>query len=117
YSLSNIGLNYQNLNKEAYLLQEGKSHETFSLYTNSYKATTKNTTLWGGASYTNTQTKNVQWNNTLDLDRTASMVIADSVGGTMNLQTYRFNGGLAKNFTKITLCGGVVYKAELDRNI
>lgn len=114
YSFSNIGLNYQNLNKEAYLLQEGKSHKTFSLYTNSYKATTKNTTLWGGASYTNTETKNVQWNNTLDLDRTASMVIADSVGGTMNLQTYRFNGGLAKNFTKFTLGGEVAYKADLS---
>ena len=114
FSFSNIRLNRQRQNKEAYILQEGKEYNEVSLEASSYKATQKNLSIWGEASYTSRKTKNVQWNNNIDLDRTNPIVIADSIGGTMNLQTYNFKGGFAKNIQKFTLGTELKYEADLN---
>ncbi len=114
YSFSNIALNYQTSNKESYLLQEGASHKKFNFETNSYKKVTKNLTLWGNASYTNTQTEKIQWNNNIDIERINPFVIADSIGGKMNLQTYNFRGGFAKNINTFTYGLQLAYTASLN---
>lgn len=114
YSFSNIRLNYQSLKNESYLLQQGQSHQQINLQTSSYKATKNNLTLWGGASYNSRKTKNVQWNNNIDLERINPIVIADSIGGTMNLQTYDFNGGFAKKIKKFTFGTQLQYQASLN---
>ncbi len=113
-TFSNISLNYQKLNKEAYLLQEGSAHNQFKIQTNSYKVQSKTLTLWGDASYTNTQTKNVQWNNNIDLHRINPVVIADSIGGSMHLQAYNFKGGFAKKLNKFTFGTQLAYQAGLN---
>lgn len=114
YSFSNIRLNHQNANKENYLLQEGKAYSETNLQVSSYQAAKKNITLWGNASYKSRKTKNVQWNNNIDLERINPIVIADSIGGTMNLQTYNFAGGFAKNIKKFSFGTELRYQASLN---
>lgn len=114
YSFSNIGLNQQNANKKSYLLQEGKAYSETNLQVNSYRAEKQNITLWGNAAYSSRKTKNVQWNNNIDNDRVNPIVIADSIGGTMYLQTYSFSGGLAKNIKKFTFGTELSYQAALN---
>lgn len=114
YSFSNIQLRYQNLQKDQYFMQEGDSKNEVKFETNSYKAQKNNNTLWGSASYLQNKTKNIRWNNNIDLSRIAPFVIADSIGGTMNLQTYAFKGGYAKKLKKLTLAAAFDYTASLS---
>ena len=113
-SFSNIRLNHQNANKANYLLQEGKAYSETNLQVSSYRAKKQNITLWGDAAYTSIKTKNVQWNNNIDLERINPIVIADSIGGTMNLQTYNFAGGFAKNIKKFSFGTELRYQASLN---
>lgn len=113
-SFSNIRLNHQNSNKEKYLLQEGKTYNETNVQVSSYQAAKKNVTLWGNAAYSSRKTKNVQWNNNIDLERINPIVIADSIGGTMNLQAYNFAGGFAKNIKKFSFGTELRYRASLN---
>lgn len=112
HSFSTIQLNYQTQKKNTYLLPEGSGLNQFKLETASYKKK-QNNALWGSASYTQSKVKNVQWNNNVDLDRIASIAIADSVGGTLNKQTYNFTGGFAQQLNKLTLALALDYTATL----
>lgn len=113
-SFSDIGLFFQNFNRENYLMQEGSSQQQFKLETTSYKTTKDKGTLWGSASYRQVKTKDVRWNNNIDLERIAPLVIADSVGGDQNLQNYHFKGGYAKTLRRFSLASELEYTAGLS---
>lgn len=55
----------------------------------------KTSTLWGSAAYHNGKQRDLRWNETSDLDLVYPYVLADSVGGDINLERYRFSGGYA----------------------
>ncbi|MXV38341.1 hypothetical protein GO491_06570 [Flavobacteriaceae bacterium Ap0902] len=113
-SYTNIYLNYYNQDQETYLLQRGKSKEKYRLFIESYKIMDNETNLWGEASYTDSNTKDIQWNNNLDLDKISPFVIADAVGGNIKTQSYQFRGGISKNIQKLTLGADLKYKAKLS---
>ncbi len=114
YSFNDIQLNHYQNNKKNYLLQEGNASHTTAFKASSYKKQKNNQTIWGSASYQNTQLKNIQWNNNLDLDRIGPLVFADSVGGKTNVQTYHFTGGYNKSFTKFSWGAQMDYQAALS---
>lgn len=114
YSFNDIQLQYQHTNKENYLLHEGKSSQNIAFNASSYKKQKNNQTIWGSASYLNNQLKEVQWNNTLDLERIGPLVMADSVGGKTNVQTYQFTGGYNKVLNKFTWGASIAYNAALS---
>lgn len=55
----------------------------------------RTSTLWGNATYRKGKTKDVKWNETAHSDLVYPYVLADSVGGDMNQEIYRFSGGYA----------------------
>lgn len=55
----------------------------------------KSSTLWGDASYRNGHLRRVSWNETSDAQLLYPYLTADSVGGDMNMEQYRFAGGYA----------------------
>lgn len=55
----------------------------------------KTSTLWGDASYTNGTQLDRNWNETSDLAVIYPYVTADSIGGDMKMERYRFAGGYA----------------------
>jgi len=113
-SFSDIGLHFQNFNKENYLMQEGRSQQQFRLETASYKIRRDKSALWGSASYRQVKTRDVRWNNNIDLERVAPLVIADSVGGDQNLQNYHFKGGYAKTVRRFSFASELEYTAGLS---
>ena len=114
FSFSDIQLKYQKNNKENYLLQEGKSSQIVSFNASSYKKQKNNQTIWGAASYINTQLNSVKWNNNLDLDRIGPFVMADSLGGKTNVQAYQFSGGYSKAVGRFNWGAQISYQAALS---
>lgn len=55
----------------------------------------RTSTLWGDASYTNGKTLDVVWNETADMSMLYPYLLADSVGGDLKREQYRFSGGYA----------------------
>lgn len=55
----------------------------------------RSSTLWGDAAYSNGTRINVVWNETSDPSLLYPYLTADSIGGDMKMERYRFSGGYA----------------------
>ncbi|MCM1348601.1 MAG: hypothetical protein NC338_04245 [Firmicutes bacterium] len=73
----------------------------------------KTSTLWGDASYSNGHQRELKWNETSDAALLYPYLTADSVGGDMNLERYRFAGGYADHSDKWAWGGTISYDAGL----
>lgn len=111
-SFSELGVNYQQDKKDAYVLQDGDGLEGFKVSTNSFQRLKGNKVVWGSASYMNQRQQNMVWNESLDKDIIGPYVVADSVGGTMKQEVYQFAGGFAKQWNRWVLGGEVNYVAK-----
>lgn len=112
-SFAEVKLAYQNADKESYLLQKGSGVEGLFIEASSYKKLKKNITVWGTADYSNFRIKELKWNENIDFSRIGPYVTADSVGGTMHVENYHFQGGIAKTIArwKVGLEGS--YRAKM----
>lgn len=95
-------------NSGAYIAQEGHSDKKFDFYAESFLKINENTRLYGYATYVNGHKDAVSWNETADFALIYPYVTADSVGGFMDSEEYRFSGGY------ITRLGEWTIGAELD---
>lgn len=94
-SQSSIGAGYHNrrLNRAADY-QQGTGDDYWAIGAETYlKHGTS--TIWGDASYRNGHQRSVVWNETADADLLYPYLTADSVGGDLNSERYRFAGGYA----------------------
>lgn len=73
----------------------------------------RSSTLWGDASYTNGRQYDIRWNETSDIDLIYPYVTADSVGGDMNFERYRFAGGYADRSDRWVWGASASYDAGL----
>ncbi len=99
YRITNYGLlaaTIDHADQDLYLRQEGSGQKSLKINSESFLKDLKGTTLWGKAHYINQETKKVNYNETLDYHYVYPYVMADSVGGDLNAETYYFSGGLAK---------------------
>lgn len=73
----------------------------------------KTSTLWGDASYTNGTQLSRNWNETSDLSIIYPYVTADSIGGDMKMERYRFAGGYADHSADWAWGAALSYDAGL----
>ena len=106
-SISLDGMLYNE--KEQYDYQKGDRTRYFGLTAISQVKISKNSLVWGGASYRNGETKNIRFNDNLDYELIYPYIMADTLGGSMNTERYMFNGGYLHK-----LSSGLLLTAELD---
>lgn len=112
-SFSEFEIEYHSDKKNAYRPQFGSGENGFTLSADSYKKTKKNNFLWGSASYSNRNLKNITWNEDLDYDRIAPYILSDSVGGNKKLEVYQFGGGYGKQYHKFSYGIEANYAAQM----
>lgn len=112
-SFSELKISYHNEKKNAYRQQLGSGANGFSINADSYKKMKKNNFLWGNASYSNINLKNIRWNEDLDYERVAPYILSDSVGGNKKLEIYQFGGGYGKQLNKFSYGIEANYTAQL----
>ena len=70
--------------------------------------------VWGNAYYTQGERSNVRWSESSDFSVVYPYVMADSIGGDMNHETYYFLGGYAKTLNRFTFGLQLDYRAMLE---
>lgn len=92
------------LGKGGYDIKAGA--ETYTRY--------KSFTLWGRAQYSNGKIRDIKWNETADAELLYPYLLADSVGGDMNNEVYRFEGGYSDHKGRLAWGGKMSYTALLQ---
>lgn len=75
-------------------IQRGKGSSYWGFAADSY-IKYGSSTLWGNAGYSNGRQRDVRWNESSDASLIYPYFTADSIGGDLNAETYRFAGGYA----------------------
>ncbi|MGH1516719.1 DUF6850 family outer membrane beta-barrel protein [Chryseobacterium sp. JK1] len=94
--------------------QKGKGKNEWGAEARTLQILNDKTTVWGNASYSQGKNKQVIWNENADYDIIYPYIAADSVGGDMKFETYRFSGGYSKKIDTYTLGITASYKATLS---
>lgn len=112
-SHSHIGPEYRRLRSSQPVdLQEGTGEDYWGICADAYLKY-KTSTLWGEASYRNGHQRDVTWNETSDKNLVYPYLTADSVGGDMSMERYRFAGGYADSNGTWAWGGSISYEAGL----
>ena len=96
YNYSLLATNLEDSKKDLYLRQEGSGNRSLRINSESFLKNLNGISLWGKAYYTNEKVKQVNFNESLDYQYVYPYVMADTVGGDLNAETYYFGGGLSK---------------------
>ncbi len=100
-NLSELYTAYSNQSGDAGLLQTGTAFDELAVAARSYMQTGKHH-IWGSASYRQTHTDNVRWNESSDYLNVYPYVFADSVGGNnLSGERYSFMGGYAQKLNRL----------------
>ena len=71
----------------------------------------KNESVYGSASYDNSHTKGITWNENADFLMIFPYVTGDSMGGFMQNESYAFSGGYVRDFSRFSLGAEASYRA------
>ena len=113
YSLSEVKVSYTSRNENRVVnVQQGDRDYTLAFDACTYMKH-RNSTLWGEAYYNNGRIKGINWNETSEPQVVQPYVLADSVGGKMNVERYSFMGGWANYNGRLALGASLGYTAGL----
>lgn len=113
FSISSLYAGYHSESYEtAITTAEGRGERRLEIGADSYLKY-KSSTVWGAAYYNNGRILSPRWNETSDADLLYPYLTADSVGGDMNLERYRFMGGYADHKGRWNWGGEIGYLAGL----
>ena len=113
YSISEVKVGYTSRNENNVIdIQRGDKDNTLLFDARTYMKH-RNSTLWGEAYYHNGRIKGINWNETSEPQVVQPYLLADSVGGTMNVERYSFMGGWARYDGKLAVGASMGYTAGL----
>ena len=113
YSLSEVRVGYTSRNEnQAVDVQQGDKDYTLAFDACTYMKH-RNSTLWSEAYYNNGRIKGINWNETSEPQVVQPYVLADSVGGNMNVERYSFMGGWANYNGRWAVGASLGYTAGL----
>lgn len=112
-SFSEFGASYHSDHKNMYREPLGSGSKGVKIFTNSYQRLNPKRSVWGSASYEKLTSYHIKWNENLDYDRVAPYILADSVGGHLQLERYSFSGGYSETMKRFTLGIKAGYTAQL----
>lgn len=115
YSYTELSLtgNYRKADR-AQIMQEGNGWKGFHIQARSWNKLNNNSCVWGEALYQNGRTANVRWNETSDFQTVYPYIMADTIGGDLQSETYRFQGGYARDHRHFTWGAVLAYKAIME---
>ncbi len=93
------------------LMQEGDGLQQGSFNAESFLRLDGRSSVDGGVSYQRGVKRNVLWNETSDFDLLYPYVMADSVGGDLQKELYRFHGGYSRRTGNIVYAFAGSYRA------
>ena len=96
------------------VMEKGSGQLSGALKAVSYIRLSDRTTVWGAASYTTGETRNITWNSTTDYHLLAPYVLADTVGGNTRSERYCFSGGYSARMGQWTAAGELLFRAEQE---
>lgn len=105
--------NYRN-DKKTRILQEGDGKQGFRFDAQSWNKLNACSRVWGQASYQNSQTFNIRWNETSDFQIVYPYVMADTLGGDLKSETYSFQGGYAREHRSFVWGAELNYRANME---
>lgn len=113
YSLSEVKVGYNSRSEnQAVDVQQGNKDHTLAFDASTYMKH-RNSTLWGEAYYNNGRIKGINWNETSEPQVVQPYLLADSVGGKMNVERYSFMGGWASYNGRLAVGASIGYTAGL----
>lgn len=99
--------------RESIVPQKGDGYYGGNIGATTFRLT-KRGAVWGNASFEIDKITNVQFNETSDYDLLAPYIMADTVGGDLHTQIYRFGGGFALRLPKNFSIGlNATYRANI----
>lgn len=113
YRFSTVKATYKNSKDEAFIIQKPTKENSVSVSTSSFYPLDSTQTLWGNASYKNSNQNDIRWNESIDHDLLYPYFTADSIGGNLKNEKYSFLGGYAKSYKKSDFGGVFSYNATL----
>lgn len=115
FSFSELSIGYDDSRQgEAAVAQGGDGYGGFGFAARSFVPTGPKGRAFGRAGYTNGTRRNVQWSETADFALLRPYVAADSAGGSLTSETYRFSGGYAHTTGRWTWGACLDYRAQLE---
>lgn len=106
-----IGRTYKE--QQAIDWQKGSRYNNFQIKATSQIRLNAHSFVWGGASYLNNKTKEIQFNDNSDLSLIYPYIMLDSVGGEMKNEEYCFNGGYLHEFnSNLNIAVELDYRAQ-----
>lgn len=97
-SFTDISAGYKhNSQSQPATVQLGNAATDWQVGADAWQSLGRQGVVWGNASFTSTRRDNVKWNNCVDYQVVAPLVLGDSVGGRLTGQRYEFAGGYAAN--------------------
>lgn len=112
--LSELILGYRNQSGNAALTQKANDYENYRFEAHSYMSMGVHH-LWGKASYNNTHSDKIRWNESSDYDNIYPYVFADTIGGNNLIgERYSFLGGYAMQGKKLSFGVSLSYWALME---
>lgn len=105
-----VSFNGEWANNEASLVQKGNSLKRFRFIANSFFQNTKKL-YYGKAKYENGFRDGIKWNSLTDIEHLSPYILADTVQGKMNKESYFFAGGYATKLGKLGIGAFASYNA------
>ncbi len=111
-SFSSVDFRYDMRHEDTpMLMQEGDGLQQGSFNAESFLRLDGKSSVAGGMSYQRGEKSNVLWNETSDFDILYPYVMADSVGGDMQKELYRFHGGYSHRTGNLVYAFAGSYRA------
>ncbi len=115
FPLSELSVGYGDSRRgDAALSQDGNGYGGFGFAARSFVPTGAKGRAFGEAGYTNGTRRDVQWSETADFALLYPYLTADSVGGSLTSESYRFSGGYAHTSGAWTWAAQLAYRALLE---
>jgi len=115
FSITDVYVYHNNSDRQqnGYIPWQGDGNIATGGGVESYLKVNKKLTAWGGASFCASHQWHVAWNSATDYLRVAPYVLADSVGGNLSAQQYKFSGGVGYNIGNWIVGAEADYRAEI----
>jgi len=117
--LSTVDARYDFLeSSQAVMMQLGTGHNLAGLSATSYMPLSDRAKVWGNATFTTGQYRDIRFTDCIDYMYIAPYVLGDESGGDLNTRCYEFSGGYARNFDRVVIGADLQYRAEIaHRNV
>lgn len=99
---------------QALVAQMGRAFTAGRFDASSYQWLGKHAVVWGDAGYDRRRTRDIQWNESADFMQIYPYVTADTLGGKMEREAYRFHMGYARQLNRWRYGVEAAYESALS---